>query len=478
MSGESPGDAPRTGEITDRILVLFTEVYAASEFDRQPLPCDIYTQEGVVRAMKGQRVPVERLANSWTWVDKTFARLRGQAPVNAPVAAPEEPPPAIAPRVATHPSQSARTPAAHGETQGEEWREESADQLERRSDQVAFEPFAEVRAGFKRNLHQCKELFQKGFLGRKIILTSKNNKAISESLVSYLDELLTQPFHAADYIELVNAVRQPENYTTYAHPSGVTFYAMAIMRKLMMLKEDFLEKRNIGRWLPIKTRKNPRTAGALPFSMQLSRYFDSQKAGILLKYKEREREDLLEGMNDLMHEYAALDMARDWPSMRVDYSRPNRLLVGMAALNCDIAKLILPNEVINKPDSLDPVEMQMMQTHPLLGIFLLKEVGFDSPRVLAYILGHHRLLPAGYPPLRNNIFFESRIIGIADMYDAMRSPKFYKGALTHEAAIVELEKIHQAGAFDAPLWIAARHTFREFNHDLVATRNRLSIAPA
>jgi HD-GYP domain-containing protein (c-di-GMP phosphodiesterase class II) len=93
-------------------------------------------------------------------------------------------------------------------------------------------------------------------------------------------------------------------------------------------------------------------------------------------------------------------------------------------------------------------------------------------------LGHHRLLPEGYPPLRNNIFFESRVIGLADMYDAMRSPKFYKGPLSHEAAITELEKNYQAGAFDTPLWVAARHTFQEFNHDLVGTRNRQSIAPS
>lgn len=457
-----------TADLTERVLVLFSEVHPLAEFDHKPLPCDVFTQDKVVRAKKGQSVSKDRLANSYVWVEKAWMVRTGQSgPAASP--APAQPAPE-APAIHLNPK-------ALQTYQSEEYVEDSATEIEKKIDAVPFEPFPVVKQGLKKNIGQFKEVFRKNFVQGNIAISSKANKAISENVVSFIDALLDHPFQAADYIEMVNAARTPSNHNTFSHSSGTVFYALAIAKKLKMLKDDFRDKKSLGRWIPVRTARNQRAGGAIPFSMQLAKAFDAQKAGILVKYQEKERLLLLEMMHDIMHQYAALDMEKDWPSMRVDYSPANRFLIGMAALNSDIGKLVIPNEVLNKPGDLDITEAGFIQSHPLLGIFLMKEVANDNPRLLAYILGHHRLLPTGYPPLKSNIFFESRIIGVADMYDGMRSPKFHKRGLTQIEALDALTKMYQGGAFDAPLWVAAQHVFTEFNHDYVMKRNRQSVEP-
>lgn len=470
---------PGAYDLTDRVLVLFPEVYPIDQYDRKALPCDIYTQDRVIRAKKGQAVAKDRLANSWVWVEKTWLRRDGQSGPAETSPAKEsgggqsaETPLGGSPALIRQPSKGPLAPQ-----QREDYQEESAEAIEKRADEVPFEPFPVVKAGFKKNVGQFKEVFKKNYLGSSVVVSSKANKAISENVVTFLDGLLEHPFQAADYIELVNNTRNPSNHNTFAHSSGTVFYALAIAKKLKMLKDDFRDKKNVGRWLPVKTARNQRSGGAVPFSFQLAKAFDAQKAGIQVKYQEKERVILFEQMHDLMHQYAALDMAKDWPSMRVDYNTPNRVLIGMAALNADIGKLMIPNEVLHKSGDLDLTEVGFVQSHPLLGIFLMKEVANDNPRLLAYVLGHHRLLPTGYPPLKSNIFFESRIIGMADMYDGMRSNGFHKQAMGHEEALGALAKMYEAGAFDTPLWVAGQHVFSEFNHAYIARRNRQSVEP-
>jgi len=445
-AGETPVPTP-TG-IADQVLIAFGDAYSIDAYDQKPLPCDLYTAEGVIRARAGQEISRDRLTNSWVQVERELLLSKVTVPVKTIL-----------------------TPSMH-----DSWEEEDAATIEKRVDAVPFEPFPEVKAGLKKNLHQFKEIFRRHVAGRRILLASKQNRAYSESIVRFLDDLTDKPLHAADYIEIVQHARAPENYTSFAHAAAVAFYALSIAKKLRMLKQDFIDRPSVGRWIPIKTRRHPKAVGTLPFSPQLAKYFDGQKATLQVKYREAEREPLLESAHDLMHDYAAIDFGRPWPSMRCDWGDGSRMVLGMAALNSDIGKLCLPNEVLNTPGALDPTERAMARIHPLLGLFLLKEVEFNIPRALAYVLGHHGLGENGYPRLKYPIFFESRVIGIADMYDAMRSPRFYGRVLSQEEAFAELEARYHEGWFDLPLWVAARHTFEEYNHAFVTKRLRQSQA--
>lgn len=476
---EANNEISQSGDLTDRVLVLFSEMYVPGEYDRKPLPCDIFTQDKVIRARQGQAVGQDRLVNSWIWADKAWLkRLSLTGPTGVSASPKTEGEAATAKEAVPLVKTQSKKVGTSLASQGEFYQEDSAEVIENRVNSAPFEPFPVVKTGFVKNIRQFKEVFKRNLLGHSVVVSSKANKAISENITAFLDSLLDHPFHAADYIELLNSTRSPSNHNTFAHSSGTVFYSLAICKKLKMLKDDFRDNKNIGRWVPVKTQKYPRSGGAVPFSLQLAKSFDNLKAGIEVKYQEKERVCLREQMFNLMHQYSALDMTKDWPSMRVDYSLPNRLLIGMGALNADIGKLMIPNEVLNKPCELDNTESGFLRSHPLLGIFLMKEVKNDNPRLLAYILGHHRLLPTGYPPLKNNIFFESRIIGISDMYDGARAPKAHREAMSHEQAILELEKMYVEGAFDAPLWVAAQHVFAEYNHDLVTKRNKQCVEPS
>lgn len=443
-----PGENPplsATG-ITDEVLIAFGDAYSIDEYDQKPLPCDLYTAEGVIRARAGQEVGRDRLANSWVQVRKELLLSKISAPIKAQF-----------------------TASMH-----DHWQEEDAATIEKRVDAVTFEPFPAVKAGLKKNIQQFKEIFRRHVVGRQIILASRQNRAFTENIVRFLDDLTDSPLQAADYIEMIHQARAPENYTSFAHAASVAFYSLSIAKKLRMLKEDFIERPSVGRWIPLKTRRHPKVVGTLPFSPQLAKYFDGHKAIVQVKYREAEREPLVESLHDLMHDYAAIDFSRPWPSMRCDWGAGSRMVLGMAALNCDIGKLCLPNEVLNSPGGLDPTERAMARIHPLLSLYLLKEVDFNSPRALAYVLGHHGLGENGYPRLKYPIFFESRVIGIADMYDAMRSPRFYGQVLSQEKALDELQSHFNEGWFDLPLWVAARHTFEEYNHASVGKRIRQS----
>ena len=82
----------------------------------------------------------------------------------------------------------------------------------------------------------------------------------------------------------------------------------------------------------------------------------------------------------------------------------------------------------------------MVKTHPELGVEILKRVK-ELVSCLPPILHHHEHFNgSGYPKglSGNNIPLEARILSIADAYDAITSPRPYRGQLSMAEAIEEL----------------------------------------
>ncbi len=111
--------------------------------------------------------------------------------------------------------------------------------------------------------------------------------------------------------------------------------------------------------------------------------------------------------------------------------------LGLAALLHDLGKLAVPKSVLKKPGSLGPVEWEIVKTHPLEGVRRL--VALDAwsevaKTVMIVGLEHHmRYDLTGYPRLGDDwpLGVYSRIVAIADCYDAMTSRPAYGGeALT------------------------------------------------
>jgi response regulator RpfG family c-di-GMP phosphodiesterase len=116
--------------------------------------------------------------------------------------------------------------------------------------------------------------------------------------------------------------------------------------------------------------------------------------------------------------------------------------LGQTAMMHDVGKIHVRPEILQKTGPLDPVEMEAMKKHTVFGARILG----DSPRLLLardIALSHHEKWDgSGYPAgLRGEaIPLSARIVALADVYDALRSQRFYKAPLAHEEAVRILKR--------------------------------------
>jgi HD-GYP domain-containing protein (c-di-GMP phosphodiesterase class II) len=112
----------------------------------------------------------------------------------------------------------------------------------------------------------------------------------------------------------------------------------------------------------------------------------------------------------------------------------------IAGLIHDIGKIVIPEEVLNKPGKLTDEEYKIIKRHPTAGNnFVEHMAGFDEVR--NGILYHHeRFDGKGYPKAvsGNDIPMIARIIAAADAFDAMTSDRPYRKGFSEEHAIEEL----------------------------------------
>lgn len=123
-----------------------------------------------------------------------------------------------------------------------------------------------------------------------------------------------------------------------------------------------------------------------------------------------------------------------------------------ASLLHDLGKLAIPDEILSKPAPLTPVEWRTIVEHPRIGQVVLEQAGAIRDAA-AIVLHHHEWFDGtGYPHglAGAEIPLGSRIVAIADAYEAMISERPYKRALSHQEAIVELQR-HRGIQFDPEL---------------------------
>lgn len=118
----------------------------------------------------------------------------------------------------------------------------------------------------------------------------------------------------------------------------------------------------------------------------------------------------------------------DWLSM--DNAAKNCLI--LCGFYYDIGKLRLPYELLWKPGKLTPEEFKIIQTHPVVGYMMIRDLTLDTHVKNAVVMHHERLDGSGYPyHMRGQKIDEyARYIAIIDAYIAMASPRSYRAALT------------------------------------------------
>jgi putative nucleotidyltransferase with HDIG domain len=105
--------------------------------------------------------------------------------------------------------------------------------------------------------------------------------------------------------------------------------------------------------------------------------------------------------------------------------------IGLVALFHDIGKIDIPNEVLNKASNFNEDEWKIMKKHPVWGVkAILKLRAIDTSAIRAAIVSfeHHMNYDlSGYPKVRQytELDFYSKLVSLADQYDAMTSSRVY-----------------------------------------------------
>ena len=116
--------------------------------------------------------------------------------------------------------------------------------------------------------------------------------------------------------------------------------------------------------------------------------------------------------------------------------------IRIASLIHDIGKIGLPTEILSKPSKLTDIEFSLIKGHSQIGYDILKSIDFSYPIAQIVLQHHEKINGSGYP---NNlkgdeILLEAKIIGVADVVEAMSSFRPYRPALGIDKALEEISQ--------------------------------------
>jgi putative nucleotidyltransferase with HDIG domain len=108
----------------------------------------------------------------------------------------------------------------------------------------------------------------------------------------------------------------------------------------------------------------------------------------------------------------------------------------------DLGKISIPIEILGKPSKLSDLEFSIIKTHPMVGYEILKPLDFPQSTSQIVLQHHERWNGSGYPHglSADNILLEARILGVADVIEAMASDRPYRPALGIDRALEEISR--------------------------------------
>ncbi len=152
--------------------------------------------------------------------------------------------------------------------------------------------------------------------------------------------------------------------------------------------------------------------------------------------------------------------------------------VRIAGLIHDIGKIYVPVEILSKPGRLNEVEMSLIRMHSQAGFEILKGSEFPWPIAEIVIEHHERIDGTGYPRgIRgDDMLIEAKIIAVADVVEAMASPRPYRPALGLNLALEEITskrgKHFDTLIADICIDVFCKNNF-QFDYSMETARKRL-----
>lgn len=125
----------------------------------------------------------------------------------------------------------------------------------------------------------------------------------------------------------------------------------------------------------------------------------------------------------------------------LNYSEEDIKVLTLCGLLHDIGKLSVPNEILTKPDRLTANEYAIMKEHVKMGYQIVKNADIDERVKSAVLLHHEKCDGSGYPmKLKSKDIPDfTKIITIADIYDAMTAQRVYRSALCPFHVVRDME---------------------------------------
>jgi putative nucleotidyltransferase with HDIG domain len=135
----------------------------------------------------------------------------------------------------------------------------------------------------------------------------------------------------------------------------------------------------------------------------------------------------------------------------------------------DLGKVAIPTEILVKPGKLSDHEFSIIKSHPLTGYEILEPLEFAQQTAQIVLQHHERLDGSGYPHglSGSEILFEARILGVADVVEAMATHRPYRPALGIDEAINELI-LNQGVLYDPQVVDSCSRLYKEnkFTNDM------------
>ena len=137
------------------------------------------------------------------------------------------------------------------------------------------------------------------------------------------------------------------------------------------------------------------------------------------------------------------------------FNTAKKLKLHIAANLHDLGKLYIPNSILEKPDKLDSFEFSEVKKHTYFTKLALDKIpGFED--ISGWAANHHEKLNGkGYPEnlTAEELDFESRLMGVVDIYQALTEERPYRKGLTHGEATKILYSMVNGGFIDKQITI-------------------------
>ena len=140
---------------------------------------------------------------------------------------------------------------------------------------------------------------------------------------------------------------------------------------------------------------------------------------------------------------------------RYSLSPSDITLISTASALHDVGKISIPGEILNKPGRFTDEEFTIMKRHTVIGSDMMEAVPVQGSGPLVKVARdicrwhHERWDGRGYPDglKGDGIPISAQIVALADVYDALTSPRVYKPAFPHEKAVEMILK-GECGTFN------------------------------